>query len=80
MIAAVGHVAFQVTDVEASVSHATQVLGMREIGRREGTVFLSHGPCQHSLEYKEGRETALDHGAAGQGPRRLGRACSPAGG
>lgn len=61
MIATVGHVAFQVTDLAESVRYAVQVLGMRETQRRDGTVFLSHGPRQHSLEYREGPVTSLDH-------------------
>lgn len=61
MIATLGHVAFHVSDLDRSVSYAIQVLGMREVERRDGTVFLSHGPYQHALEYRDGPTTALDH-------------------
>lgn len=61
MIVSVGHAAFQVTDLEASIEHATGVLGFREVARRDGTVFLSHGSAQHSLEYRQGPATGLDH-------------------
>jgi catechol 2,3-dioxygenase len=61
MIATLGHVAFQVTDLGRSVRHACEVLGLRETERRDGTVFLSHGPRQHALEYREGPVTCLDH-------------------
>jgi catechol 2,3-dioxygenase len=61
MISSVGHVALQVNDLDGSVAHATSVLGFRKVGCRDDTVYLSHGPAQHSLEYRSGPITALDH-------------------
>jgi len=61
MIACMSHGAFEVTDLEGSVSHATEVLGMRELAREGGTVFLTHGPPSPSLELRAGPVTTLDH-------------------
>ncbi len=56
-----GHGAFTVTDLEASVEFATTMLGLREIERRDGTVFLADRKAEPSLELRAGDVTALDH-------------------
>lgn len=56
-----GHVALRVPDLEASVSWATTVMGMRETERAGGVVYLTHADCHHSLQYIEGDSAALDH-------------------
>jgi catechol 2,3-dioxygenase-like lactoylglutathione lyase family enzyme len=61
MFTGLGHAAFQVSDLEASVAHATQVLGLREMDRIDGVTYLTHGPAQPSLAYRQGRTTMLDH-------------------
>jgi len=63
MFSTFSHAAFQVTDLEGSIDHATTVLGMRELGRRDDSVFLTHGPDLPSLELRPGAVTALDHTA-----------------
>ena len=61
MIKAIGHVALQVPDLDASVRWATGVMGLREVAREGGTSYLTHGRTHHSLIYVEGAEGALDH-------------------
>lgn len=61
MIKAIGHVALQVPDLEASVAWATTVMGLREVARESGTAYLTHGGVHHSLLYREAAEGALDH-------------------
>lgn len=61
MISAIGHVALQVSDVDACVRHATSLLGLREVERTSDAVFLTEGRPHHSLEYRKGERTALDH-------------------
>lgn len=56
-----GHVALRVPDLPASVSWATTVMGMRETERADGTVYLTHADCHHSLQYIEADSAALDH-------------------
>jgi catechol 2,3-dioxygenase-like lactoylglutathione lyase family enzyme len=56
-----GHVALRVPDLEASVSWATTVMGLRETERRDGVVYLTHADCHHSLQYIESDRAALDH-------------------
>jgi catechol 2,3-dioxygenase len=56
------HVALVVPDIEASVSWATTVMGMRETERVDGCSYLTHADCHHSLQYIEGSgEAKLDH-------------------
>jgi catechol 2,3-dioxygenase-like lactoylglutathione lyase family enzyme len=56
-----GHAAFTVTDLEASLEFATRMLGLREMERRDGAVFLTDGKAEPSLEFRAGDVTALDH-------------------
>jgi catechol 2,3-dioxygenase len=61
MIRAIGHVALQVPDLEQSVRYAVQMMGLREVERRDGSAFLTHGAMHHSLQYVQGPRAALDH-------------------
>lgn len=61
MFTGLGHASFQVTDLEASVAYAREVLGLREMGRLDGAVYLTHGPAQPSMVFTQGPVTALDH-------------------
>jgi len=61
MIKCFGHAAVTVADLEASVAFATGLLGLREMERRDGAVYLTAGGAQHALEYRAGPSTALDH-------------------
>lgn len=61
MIKCFGHAAMTVADLEASVAFATGVLGLREMERRDGVVYLTAGGAQHALAYRAGPATALDH-------------------
>jgi catechol 2,3-dioxygenase-like lactoylglutathione lyase family enzyme len=61
MIKAIGHVALQVPDLDASVRWATTVMGLREVTREGGTAYLTHGGIHHSLMYVQAAEGALDH-------------------
>jgi catechol 2,3-dioxygenase-like lactoylglutathione lyase family enzyme len=68
MIRSLAHVALQVTDLEASVRYAGEVLGMREVERVDGRAYLTlgsqhntYGGCHHVIEYFEGPATALEH-------------------
>ena len=72
MFTGLGHGTFQVTDLEASVSYAKEVLGLREMDRLDGGVYLTHGPSQPSIAYRQGPVTALDHfGLQVTGPEAL---------
>lgn len=55
------HVALRVPDLEASVAWATTVMGLRVTERHDGTAYLSHADCHHSLQYIAGDRAALDH-------------------
>ena len=70
MIIDIGHVALRVDDVDASVAVATEVLGMTEVERVDGTAYLSHrspypslGPLcpHHVLELIPGDGLRVDH-------------------
>jgi catechol 2,3-dioxygenase len=61
VIAAVGHVALRVRDLESAVSAATRVMGLRESERDADTAYLTHGQAHHSLQYIAGTEDATDH-------------------
>lgn len=61
MIKAIGHVGLRVPDLEASVSWATTLMGLREVTRVGGTAYLTHGGVHHSLQYLQADEPALDH-------------------
>ncbi len=61
MIKAIGHVALQVPDLDASVDYAVGVMGLRQVERRNGTAFLTQGTMHHSLQLIQGHAAALDH-------------------
>jgi catechol 2,3-dioxygenase-like lactoylglutathione lyase family enzyme len=58
----------QVTDLEGSLRHASEVLGMRVVERVDGRAYLTlgsqhntYGGAHHVIEYFEGPVTALEH-------------------
>lgn len=51
LISEMGHVGIQTTDLQGSVFDATQLLGLRETDRIDGTVYLSAGEVHHELVY-----------------------------
>ena len=68
MIRSLAHVALQVTDLEGSLRHASEVLGMRVVERVGGRAYLTlgsqhntYGGSHHVIEYFEGPVTALEH-------------------
>jgi catechol 2,3-dioxygenase len=61
VIAEMGHVAIRVTDLEAAVWTATQIMGLRESDRVGDTVYLTHGDPHHSLQYIAGASDGVDH-------------------
>ena len=68
MIRSLAHVALQVTDLEGSLRHASEVLGMRVVERVDGRAYLTlgsqhntYGGAHHVIEYFEGPVTALEH-------------------
>ncbi len=61
MIKAIGHVALQVPDLDTSVRYAVQIMGLREVERRDGNAFLTHAAMHHSLQYVQGPRAALHH-------------------
>ncbi|SFI61026.1 Catechol-2,3-dioxygenase [Microbacterium saccharophilum] len=61
LISEMGHVAIQTTRLEDSVFDATQVLGLRETGRDEHTVFLAAADVHHELMYQASEHDGIDH-------------------
>ncbi len=61
VIAAVGHVAIQVRDLEDAVEHATSIMGLRVSSRTDDVVELTHGSTHHSLQYIRSDVDAVDH-------------------
>jgi catechol 2,3-dioxygenase len=68
MIKSLSHVAVQVTDLEASIQHAVEVLGMRVVERLGERAYLTlgsphntYGGSHHVIEYFPGPVTALGH-------------------
>jgi catechol 2,3-dioxygenase len=55
------HVALTVPDLAASVGWATTVMGLREVERDGGTVYLTHSDCHHSLQLIEANSAGVDH-------------------
>jgi catechol 2,3-dioxygenase-like lactoylglutathione lyase family enzyme len=55
------HVALAVPDLAASVGWATTVMGLREVERDGGSVYLTHSDCHHSLQLIEAKSSGLDH-------------------
>jgi catechol 2,3-dioxygenase len=66
------HAALRVPDIEASVRHATEVLGLREVERVDGCVYLTCGPKHHDLQLIASDRVAIDHiGLEARGPKAL---------
>jgi catechol 2,3-dioxygenase len=61
LIRRMGHVAMSVPDLDRSVAWATTVMGMRETERVDGTAYLSHTDCHHSLQLRQAAAAGLDH-------------------
>jgi len=57
----IGHVALRVTDLERSVAHAKNVLGLHERARSDGEVLLSSNEKHHELQLIAADEAAVDH-------------------
>ena len=57
----VGHVALQVQDLERSVRHATETLGLRESHRADSAVFLTSNERHHELQLLGTGRAGLDH-------------------
>jgi catechol-2,3-dioxygenase len=55
------HGALRTPDLEASVWHAIEVLGLREVDRDRDVVYLTCGRKHHDLELIAGERAALDH-------------------
>src|SRR5262245_40029797 len=56
-----GHVAFEVADLDAALAHATEVLGLRVVERAGDTAYLSCDVEHHQLMLSAGDRAALDH-------------------
>ncbi len=61
LVARVCHAALQTPDLEASLGHAREVLGLVESGREGDTVFLTCGRRDHDLELIAGDRVGLHH-------------------
>jgi catechol 2,3-dioxygenase len=61
IISAMGHVALRTTDLAASAFDAEQVLGLRETGRTEDTIYLAAAEVHHELMYTRSHVNAVDH-------------------
>ena len=61
VIAAVGHVALRVRDLDGAVGTATELLRVKESERSEDRVYLTEGAPHHSVIYIDAAEDALDH-------------------
>jgi catechol-2,3-dioxygenase len=72
VIAAVGHVALQVRDLDAAVEHAVTTMGLRETERTADRVDLTHGAPHPSLQYLRSDVDAVDHvGLEAAGPEAV---------
>ncbi|MCG2623054.1 VOC family protein [Arthrobacter sp. I2-34] len=60
LISEMGHVGLQTTNLQGSVFDATQILGLRETERTDGTVYLSAGDVHHELVYVESDIDGVD--------------------
>jgi catechol-2,3-dioxygenase len=56
-----GHVALHVTDLEAVVRHAKEVLGLRVVEEADGWVYVTCGERHHDLMLRQGTEVVVDH-------------------
>jgi catechol 2,3-dioxygenase len=61
VIAAIGHVAIAVADLDGAVDAATSIMGLRVTESRDGEVDLTHGSAHHSLQYLHADTDGLDH-------------------
>jgi catechol 2,3-dioxygenase len=57
----IGHVALRVTDLERSVAHVKNVLGLHERARSDGEVLLSSNEKHHELQLIAADAAAVDH-------------------
>lgn len=57
----VGHVALQVEELERSVRHATETLGLRESHREGSTAYLTSNDRHHELQLVGTGRSGLDH-------------------
>ncbi|WP_142061128.1 VOC family protein [Pseudarthrobacter sp. B4EP4b] len=60
LISEMGYIGIQTTNIEASVWDATQLLGLRETNRADGTVYLSASDVHHELVYVESDVDGVD--------------------
>ena len=61
LIERICHVALRTPDLEASLRHATDVLGLREVERAGDVVYLTCGTKHHDLQLIADEHVALDH-------------------
>lgn len=61
MIHRIGHVGIQVSDLDRSVRHAEQIMGLREVERVNGASYLTCNERHHELVLIKGDEVACDH-------------------
>jgi catechol 2,3-dioxygenase-like lactoylglutathione lyase family enzyme len=67
MISSLGHVAVRVPDLEESLRHATEVLGLIEVERTAESAYLTqpshltYPTHHHAVQYIHGKRVALDH-------------------
>jgi catechol 2,3-dioxygenase len=72
VIAAVGHVALRVRDLEAAERTATEVLGLERTAREGGWSYFSPGEVHHAIQYIAAEEDGVDHlGLVAAGPEAL---------
>lgn len=60
LIAQMGHVSIQTTDVEASVADATQLLGLHVNAQADGVAYLAGADVHHELSYHGGDRNGID--------------------
>jgi catechol 2,3-dioxygenase-like lactoylglutathione lyase family enzyme len=61
MINRVGHVGITVTDLDRSIRHAEQIMGLRLVERDGNTAYLTCNDRHHELVLTEGPEVGCDH-------------------
>jgi catechol 2,3-dioxygenase len=72
VIAAMSHLALRVRDLDAAITMATTVLGMREAARDEVWTYLTCNRSHHVVQYAVDVVDAVDHiGLAAAGPTAL---------
>lgn len=57
----IGHVGIKVSDLERSVRHAEEIMGLREVERVDGSSYLTCNERHHELVLVQGEEVACDH-------------------